>query len=69
MNDDTELLRRYVEEGAEAAFAEWVQRHLGLVYAAALRRLGGDTHGAAEVARGFSSRRHGRRADSRGMGA
>jgi RNA polymerase sigma factor (sigma-70 family) len=50
MNDDAELLRRYAEEGAEAAFAEWVRGHLGLVYAAALRRLGGDTHGAAEVA-------------------
>ena len=50
MTDDAELLRRYAEERAEAAFAEFVQRHIGLVYAAARRRLGGDAHGAADVA-------------------
>lgn len=47
---DSELLRRYVEEGSEPAFAELVRRHLDLVYAAALRRLGGDAHAAADVA-------------------
>lgn len=41
MSDDFELLRRYAEANDQAAFAEWVQRHLTLVYAAALRRLGG----------------------------
>lgn len=50
MTDDAELLRSYVREHSEEAFAELVRRHLDLVYSAALRRLGGDTHGAADVA-------------------
>ena len=50
MADDAELIRRYAEQRSEAAFAELVRRHLGLVYSAALRRLGGDAHGAADVA-------------------
>ena len=50
MNDDTALLRRYADEKSEAAFAEFVRRHLDLVYSAALRRLGGDPHRAADVA-------------------
>ncbi|MSU47871.1 MAG: sigma-70 family RNA polymerase sigma factor [Opitutus sp.] len=49
MIDDAELLRRYAAEKSEAAFAEFVRRQIGLVYAAASRRLGGDTHGAADV--------------------
>ena len=52
MTDDAELIRRYAEQRSEEAFAELVRRHLGLVYAAALRRLGGDAHGAADVAQG-----------------
>ncbi len=40
MNDESELLRRYSTEGAEAAFAEIVRRHIGLVYHAALRQTG-----------------------------
>lgn len=47
---DSELLRRYAEEKSEAAFAELVQRHLGLVYSAALRQVGGDAHHAQDVA-------------------
>ena len=47
---DTELLRRYAEEGSEAAFAELVSRHVGLVYAAALRQVGGAAHRAEDVA-------------------
>jgi RNA polymerase sigma factor (sigma-70 family) len=50
MNDDAELLRRYAEEKSEVAFGELVQRHIDLVYSAAQRRLGGDAHGAADVA-------------------
>ena len=50
MNDDAALLRRYAEEGSEAAFAELVHRHVDLVYGAALRRTGGDAHRAHDVA-------------------
>lgn len=50
MNDDAALLRRYVEEGSEPAFTTLVQRHVDLVYGAALRRTGGDVHRASEVA-------------------
>src|SRR5687768_14510857 len=49
MNDDAELLRRYVEEGADDAFAELVQRHVNFVYSAALRQLNGDAHLAADA--------------------
>ncbi|HEX4341962.1 MAG TPA: sigma-70 family RNA polymerase sigma factor [Verrucomicrobiae bacterium] len=37
---DMELLRCYHREGSEAAFAELVERHLSLVYSAALRHVG-----------------------------
>ena len=50
MNEDAVLLRRYADEGAEDAFAELVNRHVDLVFGAALRRTGGDTHLAADVA-------------------
>jgi RNA polymerase sigma factor (sigma-70 family) len=50
MNTDAELLQRYVEEKSEAAFADLVRRHVGLVYSVALRRVGGDTHLAEDVA-------------------
>ncbi len=50
MIEDAELLRRYAEDRAEPAFAELVQRHVGVVYAAALRRVGGDAQLAEEVA-------------------
>ena len=50
MTDDAELLRRYAQERSQGAFAELVQRHLGLVYHAALRQCGGDTHRAEDVA-------------------
>lgn len=49
MIDDSELLRRYVKERSEAAFAELVQRKAGLVYSAALRQVGGDMLLAQDV--------------------
>ncbi|MGC4073737.1 MAG: TonB family protein [Nibricoccus sp.] len=50
MCDDAELLRCYAAERSEEAFAELVRRHIGLVYQAAARQLGGDTHLAQDVA-------------------
>lgn len=50
MADDAELLKAYAVNRSEAAFAEFVSRHLGLVYSAALRRTGGDPHQAEEIA-------------------
>ena len=32
MSEDTELLRRYARAGDEEAFAELVQRYVGLVF-------------------------------------
>ncbi len=52
MNDDTELLRRFAEEGSEEAFAEFVRGRMNLVYAAALRQTGGDAHLAQDVTQG-----------------
>lgn len=49
MNDDAELLRQYVGTRSQAAFTELVQRHIGLVYASACRRLNGDRHAASDV--------------------
>lgn len=49
MATDGELLRRYVDSGSDEAFTELVQRHLGLVYRAALRRVGGNAHAADDV--------------------
>ena len=48
--NDSELLRRYAENGCEAAFTDLVKRHLDLVYSAAMRQVGGDTHLAQDVA-------------------
>jgi RNA polymerase sigma factor (sigma-70 family) len=50
MNDDATLLRDYADHGLEAAFAEVVRRRIDLVYAAALRRTGGDAHRARDAA-------------------
>jgi RNA polymerase sigma factor (sigma-70 family) len=49
MSPDAELLRRYSRQHDERAFAEVVQRHLGLVYAAALRRTGCRVHLAEDI--------------------
>jgi RNA polymerase sigma factor (sigma-70 family) len=37
--DDLVLLREFAEHGSDAAFAELVSRHIGMVYAAALRQV------------------------------
>lgn len=50
MLTDAEMLRRYVRERDEHAFAHLVQRHIGVVYGAALRRTGGRAHLAEEIA-------------------
>lgn len=50
MPEDVELLRRYLAEKSEEAFAELVRRHLDLVYSVALRHVGGDAHMAQDVA-------------------
>ncbi len=50
MIDDATLLHRYAAHRSEGAFAELVRRHLPLVYSAAIRRLEGDAHRAADVA-------------------
>ena len=42
-SNDIELLRRYVFERSEAAFADLVRQHIALVYAAALRQSLQDT--------------------------
>jgi len=40
MSSDPELLRRYLRESSQEAFAELVRRHINFVYAAALRQAG-----------------------------
>lgn len=46
---DSALLRRYVDTGSDDAFAALVESYLPLVYGAALRRVGSDTHLAQDV--------------------
>lgn len=50
--DDHVLLSRFVDEGANEAFTALVQRHLNLVYFAALRQTGGDAALAEDIAQG-----------------
>jgi RNA polymerase sigma factor (sigma-70 family) len=48
MMDDLELLRNYAAEGSEDDFRTLLERHIGLVYSAALRQVS-DPHLAEEV--------------------
>src|ERR1035441_5136222 len=50
MTPDSELLRQFAKTHAEDAFAELVNRHVNLVYSAALRQVNGDAHLAQDVA-------------------
>src|SRR2546425_5479424 len=47
--DDMSLLRQYTENQSEEAFGSLVARHVNLVYAAALRRVG-NSHQAEDTA-------------------
>src|SRR5579864_1648412 len=49
MTDDGQLLQRYAQERSESAFGKLVSRHIDLVYSAALRVVGGDSHLAQDV--------------------
>ncbi len=50
MTTDGELLRQYAEENSDHAFTKLVERHVKLVYSAALRQVNGDEHLARDVA-------------------
>ncbi|MCL4180273.1 MAG: sigma-70 family RNA polymerase sigma factor [Verrucomicrobia bacterium] len=50
--DDNELLRRYAEDRSEPDFATLVERHIDLVYSAALRQVDGDFAAAQDVTQG-----------------
>lgn len=50
MSDERQLLEEFSRKGSEAAFRQLIERHLGLVYSAALRMVNGDTHQAQDIA-------------------
>ena len=55
MADDSELLLLYCRDRSEPAFTELVGRYVNLVYFAALRQVGGDTHKAQDVSQAVFS--------------
>ena len=52
MDTDTQLLKSYVANGSEGAFRELVERHINIVYSAALRESGGNTPQAEDITQG-----------------
>src|SRR6187431_3235813 len=50
MTDDNQLLARFATGSDEDAFRQLIERHLDLVYSAALRRVNGDAPLAQDVA-------------------
>ncbi len=52
MPDDRELLLQFVENQSQQAFRDLVQRHVDVVYSAALRQVRGDVHLAWDVTQG-----------------
>jgi RNA polymerase sigma factor (sigma-70 family) len=49
MTDDQQLLQQYAQDRSESAFGELVTRHIDLVFSAALRVVGGDSHLAQDA--------------------
>ncbi len=49
MTDSQQLLADFSRTGSEAAFRELLLRYVDLVYSAAVRLVGGDTHLAQDV--------------------
>lgn len=49
-DENAALLREFAASGSESAFTAFVRRNVDLVYSAAVRRCGGDTHQAEEIA-------------------
>ncbi|HZZ19614.1 MAG TPA: sigma-70 family RNA polymerase sigma factor [Opitutaceae bacterium] len=47
--EDAELLRSYADRADENALGELIERHMGFVYAVALRRVNGNVHHAQDV--------------------
>ena len=50
MTESHQLLAEYALRGTESAFRELVTRYIDLVYCTALRKVGGDSHLAQDVA-------------------
>lgn len=51
ISTDADLLRAYVQQGTESAFAELVTRHAAVAFRSALRQLAHEPHAAEDVAK------------------